>query len=144
MSHGQHDPLHGITLKMIMTELHDKFGWDGLAARIHVKCFTNNPSIKSSLTFLRRTPWAREQVEDLYLKSKGQSKSQSKEQPITRQPKPGSVWQQANSGASSDFKSKSKPNSKSHPKSNSDSKRSPVKQNKPDNPWLKGRTGSKS
>ena len=63
------DPLHGITLEMIVTRLVEEYGWQELGTRIPVQCFTNNPSIKSSLTFLRRTPWARKKVEALYLKS---------------------------------------------------------------------------
>ncbi len=64
------DPLHGITLKMIVTQLHEKYGWEELGRRINIKCFTNDPSINSSLKFLRKTPWAREKVEALYLQSK--------------------------------------------------------------------------
>lgn len=64
------DPLHGITLKMIVTELEEKFGWQELGRRINIKCFTNDPSINSSLKFLRKTPWAREKVEALYLNDK--------------------------------------------------------------------------
>jgi len=64
------DPLHGITLKTIVTELHQKYGWEELARRINIKCFTNDPSINSSLKFLRKTPWAREKVEALYLQPK--------------------------------------------------------------------------
>ena len=63
--------LHGITLEMILTHLVEKYGWDELGERITIKCFTVDPSIKSSLKFLRRTPWARKKVEDLYLKSIG-------------------------------------------------------------------------
>jgi len=63
------DPLHGITLEMIVTQLVDQYGWAELGKRIPVKCFTNNPSVKSSLKFLRRTPWARKKVEELYLRS---------------------------------------------------------------------------
>lgn len=63
------DPLHGITLEMIVTRLVEQYGWEELGKRIPIRCFTNNPSIKSSLTFLRRTPWARKKVEDLYLTS---------------------------------------------------------------------------
>ncbi|PZW64615.1 uncharacterized protein DUF2132 [Pseudomonas sp. URMO17WK12:I1] len=62
------DPLHGITLQTILTELVEQFGWDGLAQRIDIRCFKSDPSIKSSLTFLRKTPWAREKVEALYVK----------------------------------------------------------------------------
>ena len=61
------NPLHGVTLEHIVTCLVDYHGWDGLAARIPVRCFQADPSIKSSLTFLRKTPWAREKVEGLYL-----------------------------------------------------------------------------
>jgi uncharacterized protein (DUF2132 family) len=63
------NPLHGITLEMILTSLVEQFGWNELGRRITIKCFTDNPSVKSSLKFLRRTPWARKKVEDLYLAS---------------------------------------------------------------------------
>ncbi len=63
------DPLHGITLEMILTRLVERYGWQELGKQIPIKCFTNNPSIKSSLAFLRRTPWARRKVESLYLES---------------------------------------------------------------------------
>jgi len=59
------DPQHGITLERMLIDLVDYFGWEELARRIPIKCFSNEPSIKSSLTFLRRTPWARAQVEEL-------------------------------------------------------------------------------
>lgn len=61
------DPLHGKTLEWILTYLVQHFGWDDLARIININCFKNNPSIKSSLTFLRKTPWARKKVEDLYI-----------------------------------------------------------------------------
>jgi len=61
------DPLHGITLEMMLGELVAHFGWAGLGQRIQIRCFTSNPGIASSLKFLRRTPWAREKVEGLYL-----------------------------------------------------------------------------
>ncbi len=61
------DPLHGITLKEIVTQLKEKYGWEELGKHIHIKCFTNDPGINSSLKFLRKTPWAREKVEALYL-----------------------------------------------------------------------------
>ena len=61
------DPLHGLTLKVIVTQLVEEYGWQELGSRITIKCFTNDPSISSSLKFLRKTPWAREKVEDLYL-----------------------------------------------------------------------------
>jgi hypothetical protein len=63
------DPLHGITLERIVTELVEHYGWEELGRRVRIKCFTSNPSIVSSLKFLRRTPWAREKVETLYLRS---------------------------------------------------------------------------
>lgn len=61
------DPLHGITLEKIVTSLVDYYGWEELGENINLRCFTNDPSIKSSLKFLRRTPWARKKVENLYL-----------------------------------------------------------------------------
>ncbi len=68
MSKGQpNDPLHGVTLEMIVTDLVDHFGWDGLAGRVNINCFKNDPSIKSSLKYLRRTQWARNKVEALYI-----------------------------------------------------------------------------
>ena len=63
------DPLHGITLQKIIKTLVDYYGFDTLGELISIKCFTENPSIKSSLTFLRKTDWARKKVEDLYIKS---------------------------------------------------------------------------
>ena len=59
--------LHGITLEAILTELVSHYGWDALGQQIDIKCFISDPSIKSSLKFLRKTPWARKKVEDLYL-----------------------------------------------------------------------------
>ncbi len=61
------NPLHGMTLEAIVTALVDEYGWDGLDDRIPLRCFAFEPSIKSSLKFLRKTPWAREKVESLYL-----------------------------------------------------------------------------
>jgi len=61
------NPLHGITLEQIMNSLVEQYGWSELGKRINIRCFKNDPSIKSSLKFLRKTPWAREKVEDLYL-----------------------------------------------------------------------------
>lgn len=61
------NPLHGVTLENMVTELSAYFGWENLGMRIPVRCFTHDPSVKSSLKFLRRTPWAREKVEGLYL-----------------------------------------------------------------------------
>ncbi len=64
-----YNPLHGITLETILNQLVERYGWAELGNRIPIKCFTDNPSIKSSLKFLRQTPWARKKVEDLYLKT---------------------------------------------------------------------------
>ncbi|WP_225782134.1 VF530 family DNA-binding protein [Xenophilus sp. Marseille-Q4582] len=61
------NPLHGLTLEAIVVRLAEHHGWDGLARKIPLNCFKNDPSVKSSLTFLRKTPWAREQVERLYV-----------------------------------------------------------------------------
>ena len=64
------DPLHGVTLEAMLNKLVDAYGWDGLARRIDINCFKSDPSVSSSLKFLRRTPWARKEVEDLFLSSK--------------------------------------------------------------------------
>ena len=70
MSDSQrNNPLHGVTLEMILARLVDRYGWEELARTININCFTHEPSIKSSLKFLRKTPWAREKVESLYLRS---------------------------------------------------------------------------
>ena len=61
------NPLHGKTLEAIVTELADYFGWEELGTRINIRCFTHEPSVGSSLKFLRKTPWARDKVESLYL-----------------------------------------------------------------------------
>jgi uncharacterized protein (DUF2132 family) len=61
------NPLHGLTLETILTRLVERYGWPGLAERLPVRCFQSDPSVSSSLKFLRRTPWAREKVESLYL-----------------------------------------------------------------------------
>ena len=70
------DPLHGVTLETILTRLYEAYGWDELGRQIRIKCFNNNPSIKSSLKFLRKTPWAREKVEGFYLYSLRKKKIQ--------------------------------------------------------------------
>jgi uncharacterized protein (DUF2132 family) len=67
MHSNYHEALHGKTLENILVFLVDKMGWEGLASSIKINCFISNPSIKSSLTFLRKTPWARKKVEDLYV-----------------------------------------------------------------------------
>ena len=61
------DPLHGKTLEMILKHLVQYYGWEHLGTKIDIRCFNNDPSIKSSLTFLRKTPWARKKVEELYI-----------------------------------------------------------------------------
>ena len=61
------NPLHGLTLEAIVTALEAHYGWDELGQRIHIRCFVLDPSVSSSLKFLRKTPWAREKVESLYL-----------------------------------------------------------------------------
>ena len=61
------DPLHGKTLEFIVNYLVDYYGWEQLSRNIRINCFANNPSVKSTLTFLRKTPWARKKVEDLYI-----------------------------------------------------------------------------
>mgnify|MGYP000331931558 CR=1 FL=1 len=61
------DPLHGVTLEKVVTRLEGHFGWDGLAQKIDINCFKNDPSVKSSLKFLRKTQWARDKVENLYV-----------------------------------------------------------------------------
>lgn len=61
------NPLHGLTLESIVTRLEEHYGWEGLAQRIDINCFKSDPSIKSSLKFLRKTPWARTKVEDLFV-----------------------------------------------------------------------------
>jgi uncharacterized protein (DUF2132 family) len=64
------NPLHGVTLEMMLNQLVAHYGWKELGGMIPIRCFTSDPSIKSSLTFLRRTPWARQKVEELYLQTK--------------------------------------------------------------------------
>ncbi|MDG2501768.1 MAG: VF530 family protein [Porticoccaceae bacterium] len=61
------NPLHGITLEQVVTRLEKRYGWEYLARNININCFKSNPSVKSSLKFLRRTPWARDKVEALYI-----------------------------------------------------------------------------
>lgn len=69
MNQQSKDPLHGKTLEMIVTHLVEMYGWEELGNRISINCFRENPSVKSSLTFLRKTPWARKKVEELYINS---------------------------------------------------------------------------
>lgn len=67
MEEQRNNPLHGKTLEMIVTELSERLGWEELGRIIPINCFRNDPSVKSSLVFLRKTPWARKKVEDLYV-----------------------------------------------------------------------------
>ena len=69
MESQPNNPLHGQTLEMVLTHLVDRYGWEELGSRININCFIQDPSIKSSLVFLRKTSWARKKVEDLYLES---------------------------------------------------------------------------
>jgi uncharacterized protein (DUF2132 family) len=66
-SHHPRDPLHGVTLEKILNQLLEKYGWTEMGRRIRIRCFQSDPSIKSSLTFLRKTPWARQKVEEWFL-----------------------------------------------------------------------------
>ena len=66
MTEQSTDPLHGVTLKEILEQLLEQYGWEELSNRIRINCFYENPSINSSLKFLRKTPWARSKVEELY------------------------------------------------------------------------------
>ena len=66
---GGSDPLHGVTLEMMLNHLVAERGWDALGRQIAIRCFTHDPSVKSSLAFLRKTPWARAKVEKLYLRA---------------------------------------------------------------------------
>ena len=67
MEQQPNNPLHGKTLQMIVEQLLAHYGWEELGYRVNIRCFQDNPSVKSSLTFLRKTPWARKEVEDLYV-----------------------------------------------------------------------------
>lgn len=80
-AHTSTDPLHGVTLEMQVNALVARFGWVQLGKRININCFKNDPSVKSSLKFLRRTPWARAEVEALYLESLTNAASVNQEAP---------------------------------------------------------------
>jgi len=67
------DPLHGVTLERMLLELEARFGWEELGLRIKIRCFTHEPSVGSSLKFLRKTPWARAKVEELYVEMLGET-----------------------------------------------------------------------
>lgn len=71
--HQQNNPLHGVSLEAVVTSLVEHYGWEELGNRININCFTSDPSVKSSLKFLRKTPWARKRVESLYLSMKKQA-----------------------------------------------------------------------
>ncbi|GFD90923.1 hypothetical protein KUL152_31490 [Tenacibaculum sp. KUL152] len=69
MDQQPNNPLHGVTLEKIVTQLQERYGWEGLYYRIKINCFSIDPSVKSSLKFLRKTQWAREKVEQLYIQT---------------------------------------------------------------------------
>ena len=133
MSNGHGDPLHGITLKMMLTELQVAMGWEGLATRINIHCFSHNPSLKSSLNFLRRTPWAREKVEQLYVKTKGISLSK-KAKPTKVSRSVANVWTQSGSVSTS--------NTSSQPTDPSNRTKTSKPSSAKANPWAKGRGNS--
>ncbi len=81
--------LHGITLEAVLTALVARYGWPGLAERIPLRCFSSDPSVKSSLKLLRRTPWAREKVESLYLFMLRETRREGQAGGAARGPKPG-------------------------------------------------------
>lgn len=91
------NPLHGVTLKAMVEYLVDEYGWDRLGERIRIDCFNYDPSINSSLKFLRKTDWARAKVERLYLDSISYDERKGKRPPEATETlaKPGSVWDQA-------------------------------------------------
>ncbi len=84
---GPNNPLHGVTLEAMLVHLHAHYGWEELAYMIRVNCFMFNPSIKSSLTFLRKTPWARAKIEQLYLDTLPEKAADTEPQAI-QQPNP--------------------------------------------------------
>ena len=94
---NNNDPLHGVTLKTIVTRLQEKYGWQGLADRIRINCFSHDPSIQSSLKFLRKTPWARKKVEALYIRTKWPvaDRAKSAETETTDEKKEADPWSNA-------------------------------------------------
>lgn len=84
------DPLHGVTLEALLNALVARYGWAGLAQRININCFKSDPSIKSSLKFLRRTPWARKEVEELYIDSLSETDTAKEDVPADN---PWANWQ---------------------------------------------------
>ncbi|MGU3522777.1 VF530 family DNA-binding protein [Enterobacteriaceae bacterium C23F] len=87
------DPLHGITLEALLTTLVERYGWAALAKQVNINCFKSDPSIKSSLKFLRRTPWARKEVEALYIDSLDDLQNASDSAPADN---PWANWQNKN------------------------------------------------
>ena len=87
-AHPSKDPLHGVTLEMQVNHLVARYGWSELSKRININCFKSDPSVKSSLKFLRRTPWARAEVEALYLASL----NEKTDAPPTAEEDPWSGW----------------------------------------------------
>jgi len=82
------DPMHGVTLKMILEELVSFYGWGELGIHVKIRCFNTNPSIKSSLAFLRKTEWARTKVEYLYKDMLAEKKGETKQKPASKSPWP--------------------------------------------------------
>jgi len=78
------NPLHGVTLEQIVNSLVERYGWDELGKRINIRCFISYPSVKSSLKFLRKTPWARKKVEDLYISSQKREEKRVPDSPQRR------------------------------------------------------------
>jgi uncharacterized protein (DUF2132 family) len=75
------DPLHGVTLEMMLNTLVERLGWERMAKAVDIRCFKNDPSVKSSLVFLRRTPWARKEVENIYAAQAAKSRPQTRPRP---------------------------------------------------------------
>ena len=95
MAEQQNNPLHGLTLKLIVETLEAKLGFEKMGHEVKINCFTSDPSIKSSLKFLRKTSWAREKAEQLYLSTianKEDNKAGNKVRQKTQQPKEAFVW----------------------------------------------------
>ena len=78
MNEKHNDPMHGVTLEQIVNSLVEHYGWEKLGARIKIKCFTTSPTVNSSLKFLRRTPWARKKVENLFISWKKREMNKAK------------------------------------------------------------------
>ena len=86
MQSHPNDPLHGVTLATVLRTLVDRYGWQELASRIPVRCFMFDPSLTSSLTFLRKTPWARQRLEDWYVHDARRAAAARDQNPETRDP----------------------------------------------------------